>query len=141
MEDFNPIAAVVGGFLIGLAAIAYLYFNGKTLGISGIIEGFIPPFSPEIPERVAVVAGLFVGGFTVSQFYPIAYTFEFEYSFIYIVIGGFLVGFGARCGRGCTSGHGVCGVGRMSIKAIVATAIFLVTGIVTASSIYMIGGL
>lgn len=141
MEHFTPISAAIGGFLIGLAAIGYLYFNGKTCGISGIVEGFVPPFSPELPERALFVGGLFAGGALLSIFYPLAYTFDFGYPLYYNVIGGLLVGFGTRFGGGCTSGHGVCGVGRLSIKAIVATLVFLLTGIATASIVHLLGGL
>lgn len=137
MDNFTPISALIGGILCGLSAICFFYFNGKTLGISGILEGFIPPFSPWISERIAVIAGLLTGGALLRIFYPAAFDFQVEASFTHIIIAGVLIGLGARLAGGCTSGHGLCGVGRLSPKSLVATVFFFTTGMLTATLFYL----
>lgn len=133
MEQFTPISGFVGGCLIGFAAIALLFFNRKICGISGMVAGMLPPYSEESRWQVSFLGGLLTGGFLLHFIYPQAFEFTLQTSLPVTLVAGFLVGFGSRLGMGCTSGHGVCGMGRLAPRSIVATLIFLVTAMVTAT--------
>jgi uncharacterized membrane protein YedE/YeeE len=129
-SNFTPVTALLGGVLIGAAAAALLLFNGRILGVSGIIGGLAQPRSGDTGWRVAFIAGLLVP--------PLALTLSgtmkaptFEGPLLVIAAAGLLVGFGSRMGSGCTSGHGICGMARLSKRSIVATACFLLTGFLT----------
>lgn len=133
MENFTPISGLIGGILIGLAASFLLYYNGRICGISGIY-GRIFDFRPdESYWRLSFVLGLICGGILTRIFFPGSFDFEITESWPIVIVGGFLVGFGTNFGHGCTSGHGVCGVGRLSKRSIIATFIFLFFGILTAT--------
>lgn len=140
MENFTPLSGFIGGFLIGGAAIALLYFNGQICGISGIFSSVLPPAERNSDWKKFFVLGLLVGGVGLSLFYPTAYDFVIEQSAPLVLLGGFLVGFGSRLGKGCTSGHGICGIGREAGRSFVATAIFFITGLITASTIFLLRG-
>lgn len=140
LTNFTPVSAFFGGALIGLAAIGLLAYNRQICGISSIIEGCLPPFAKDYQWRAAFLLGLLTGGLMLSVHYPDAFDFEIFHSHWTILFGGFLVGVGARLGRGCTSGHGVCGIGRLSRRSIITTVVFLITAIVTATSIAYFGG-
>jgi len=133
MASFDPIAALVGGALIGLASVLLMLFTGRIAGISGIFGGFFTPAGADKNWRIAFVAALLLAPLVGALIgYPLPRP-EMPQSLPLIVIAGLLVGFGTRLGGGCTSGHGVCGVARLSVRSIVATAIFMVTAIVVVT--------
>jgi uncharacterized membrane protein YedE/YeeE len=138
MENFTPIASLVGGILIGLSASAMLLFNGKIAGISGIIGGLVDLKKNDTIWRVAFAAGLLTGGFILRLLAPQAFEFAIVRSGGALVLAGFMVGLGARVGNGCTSGHGVCGISRFSVRSIVATMIFILAG---AAAVYVVNHL
>ncbi len=131
MTEFTPISAALGGALIGLSALILFLLDGRIAGISGILGSFLAFRPGEILWRLAFLAGLIAapalyaaaGGhvppLTVTSSIPL------------LLIGGFLVGFGTRLGNGCTSGHGVCGIARLSPRSIAATLIFMTAAGVT----------
>jgi uncharacterized membrane protein YedE/YeeE len=126
-----PLAPLVGGSLIGLSVAALLLFNGRVAGVSGIVGGLVAraPGAERI-WRALFVAGLLAGGLVAERASPEAIGVT-PAPLPVLVIAGVLVGFGARLGGGCTSGHGVCGVSRLSLRSIVATGTFmLVAGVV-----------
>lgn len=132
---------LAGGMMIGLAAALFLLMNGRIMGASGILGGLIDGSGREnAGERVAFVAGLvgvpaLLGAFTIMP--PTNATTN-----IGLLIGaGLLVGVGTRLGSGCTSGHGVCGMSRLSIRSIVATLIYIGAGVVTVTALRGMGGL
>jgi uncharacterized membrane protein YedE/YeeE len=132
MEGFTPVLSTLGGVLIGLAAVALLYFNGRIAGISGIIGGVLRPHPGDTLWRSLFLLGLATGAALILWLHPVAMALEFDVSDPTIVLGGFLVGLGTRIGNGCTSGHGVCGVGRLAPRSIVASAVFVGLGIATS---------
>jgi uncharacterized membrane protein YedE/YeeE len=140
MENFTPVSALVGGVMIGAAASMLLLLNGRIAGISGILGGLLQPTGGEAAWRIAFLAGLIVGplvhGLVVAQA-PITITS----SGVMLVVAGLLVGFGTRLGAGCTSGHGVCGLARLSARSLVATAIFMVVAAITVFVVrHVVGG-
>jgi uncharacterized protein len=129
MDQFTPYASLLGGALIGLAAVALLLFNGKIAGISGIAGGLIQsPSHGDGAWRVAFVLGLVSAGIVGGIVAPEAFAVEITRSAPAVIVAGLLVGFGTRTGNGCTSGHGVCGIGRMSRRSLAATVTFISTG-------------
>ena len=138
MENFTPIASLIGGILIGVSASAMLLFNGKIAGISGIVGGLVDLKKSDTLWRAAFLAGLFAGGFILRLLLPDALEFAIVRSGNALVLAGFMVGFGARVANGCTSGHGVCGISRFSIRSIVATMIFIAAG---AAAVYLVNHL
>ena len=138
MENFTPVASLCGGILIGLSASLLLLCDGKIAGISGIVGGLLSPTQNDTAWRVLFVVGLLTGGLLFSLFSPQVFTFSIARSTGALILAGLLVGFGTRLGNGCTSGHGVCGMSRFSLRSIVATVTFMVTGIVT---VYIINDL
>jgi uncharacterized protein len=130
--SFTPIASVLGGALIGLSAVLLMAFSGRIAGVSGIASRLLPPYEDkEFAGRLAFVAGLVAApllawlvmggrpGLSIQAGAPV------------LVIAGLLVGFGSVWGNGCTSGHGVCGISRFSMRSLVATGVFMATAIVT----------
>ncbi|MEM8845039.1 MAG: YeeE/YedE thiosulfate transporter family protein [Pseudomonadota bacterium] len=138
MDNFTPVMSLLGGVLIGLAAIGLLFFNGRIGGISGIFGGLLNAQKGDTAWRAIFIFGLVVGGFLVSIFNPNILEFHIDRSVLAIIIGGLLVGFGSRLGSGCTSGHGVCGVGRLAPRSLIATCVFITTGIF---SVYLVNHL
>jgi uncharacterized membrane protein YedE/YeeE len=139
MQNFTPGSALAGGALIGLATSSLLFFAGRIAGISGVVGGLLRPEPREWGWRAAFVAGLLFGGAALLLFLPHAIGVPTR-SYAWLAVAGLLVGFGARLGRGCTSGHGVCGISRLSSKSIVATATFMATGIATVAAVRVFGG-
>ncbi len=131
MENFTPVLSSVGGALIGLAAIMLLFFNGRIAGMSGIIAGVLTPKSNDTLWRLVFVAGLLSGALLIRLMYPQAMAIEIDVSNAAVLLGGILVGIGTRVGNGCTSGHGVCGVGRLAPRGIVASSVFFLTAMAT----------
>ena len=128
MHNFTPLASLLGGVLIGLSASAMLLLDGKIAGISGILAGVLKPVRGDTLWRVCFLAGLLAGGLLLRSLLPGAFDFGIIRPFSLLALTGLLVGFGTRLGSGCTSGHGVCGVGRLSPRSLVATATFIFTG-------------
>ena len=128
--EVNPLMALIGGMLIGIAASMLLLFNGKVAGISGILGGLINPKKHDIAWRLAFVVGLAVSPIIYSLFQPLP-DITIEARNTTIIIAGLIVGVGTRYGSGCTSGHGVCGIARLSPRSMVATASFILAGAVT----------
>lgn len=127
---FTPVTAVSGGLLIGLAAAAFLLLNGRIAGISGIVGGLLAPRTGDIAWRLAFTAGLIAAPLvwlSTASLPPI----EIEAGYPMLVAAGLLVGVGTRYASGCTSGHGVCGLSRLSPRSLVATLTFMATGFVT----------
>jgi uncharacterized protein len=128
--SFTPWSALIGGVIIGLAAAMLALLNGRVAGISGIVGGLLRPSFPDVTWRAAFVAGLLVAPIlyaVVGTLPPIV----IESGYPAIVIAGLLVGIGTRYGAGCTSGHGVCGLSRFSLRSVVATAVFMLAGFAT----------
>ena len=127
---FTPWSALAGGALIGLAAALFLLLNGRIAGISGVLGGLLKPVKGDIAWRAAFVLGLIAA--------PLAYALvrlpavpQIDAGYLALVAAGLLVGVGTRYGSGCTSGHGVCGVARLSPRSLVATLTFMAAGFVT----------
>lgn len=131
MENFTPWSALIGGALIGAAASLLYLLNGRIAGISGIVNGVIKPAVGDVGWRVAFLAGLVAGSLVFVFAVPLPFTPREGFPVPLLVLAGFLVGFGTRMGSGCTSGHGVCGLARLSPRSLVATAMFLATGMLT----------
>lgn len=128
-QDF--IYALIGGALIGLSAAMLLLLNGRVAGVSGILAGAVRRPNKDAWTQLAFVVGL-IGGpalyFLAFQAWP---KVQINPSWVVMIVAGLLVGFGTRLGSGCTSGHGVCGLARLSPRSIVAVMVFLMAGIVT----------
>jgi uncharacterized membrane protein YedE/YeeE len=133
MASFDPVSALAGGALIGLAAVMLMMLNGRIAGISGILGGALTLAPSDKAWRLAFVAGLILAPVIMSLMgYPMPAP-QMPASLIVIVAAGLLVGFGARLGGGCTSGHGVCGIARFSTRSIAATVIFMATALVVVA--------
>jgi uncharacterized protein len=129
--DFTPISGLLGGVLIGLAAVLLLLANGRIAGISGIVGGLLTRATADMGWRVAFVLGLWLGALVYWLVRGELFAVELAASWPVMLIAGVLVGFGTRMGGGCTSGHGVCGIARLSKRSIVATLVFMGAGIAT----------
>ena len=127
---FTPWTSLAGGLLIGLAAAAFVLFNGRIAGISGILGGLLRPARGDIAWRVAFLAGL-VGAPILYGLVAILPLATVDAGTGTLVAAGLLVGLGTRYGAGCTSGHGVCGISRGSPRSLAATAVFMFAGFVT----------
>ncbi len=123
--------AVLGGVLIGLAASILLIAIGRICGISGIVWGIIKPTAGDTAWRWSFLIGLIVGALFFSFKFSKAFSVESPVSIVWLAVAGLLVGFGTRLGGGCTSGHGVCGISRLSSRSIAATGIFISSGALT----------
>ncbi|HZL99040.1 MAG TPA: YeeE/YedE thiosulfate transporter family protein [Planctomycetota bacterium] len=132
--------ALLGGALIGLAAAALLVLTGKTAGVSGIVDGVLRGERGEWRWKAAFLAGLVSGGLLLAWRLPSALVDGPPRGWPFVIAGGLLVGFGARLGGGCTSGHGVCGIGRGSLRGVVGTAIFIAAGVLTVWLLRTVAG-
>lgn len=130
--QFTPVASLMGGALIGLSAVLLMWLNGRIAGVSGIAVRLFPPYTDrELPGRIALIAGLVVAPLVyglVAGSIPVP---TMTSSLPLLVIAGLIVGFGSVWGNGCTSGHGVCGLSRLSVRSMVATFTFMATAIAT----------
>jgi uncharacterized membrane protein YedE/YeeE len=131
MENFTPISGLTGGLLIGLSTVLLILFNGRIAGISGIIGGLLVGKGSEIGWRAVFLVGLLLGAFVYVLATGVALPVDIQVSLPVLVVAGLLLGFGARLGSGCTSGHGICGIARFSKRSIVATLVFFATAIIT----------
>src|SRR5690349_12637613 len=125
--------ALIGGAIIGVAASIMLIASGRVAGISGMYAGLLFSSTRELYWRMSFFSGFIVTGFIIHLFYPNLFDNLTGRSTTLLAIGGFLVGAGTYVGGGCTSGHGVCGISRLSLRSIVATIVFMLFGILTAS--------
>lgn len=137
---FTPYASSVGGALIGVAAALLLLLNGRIAGISGIIGGLLAPTKDDIAWRVAFVVGLVASPAAYLMFARLPEV-EIHAGYGALIVAGLLVGIGTRYGSGCTSGHGVCGLSRLSPRSLVATVAFMVTGFITVFLIRHVVGM
>jgi len=137
---FTPIASLVGGALIGLSAVMLLALTGRIAGVSGIAARLLPPYEDgEFSGRLAFVAGLVVAPIIVLAATGRLPAQTIEAKGAVLVLAGFLVGFGAVWGSGCTSGHGVCGLSRFSLRSLLATLTFMATAIATVFVVRHLG--
>jgi uncharacterized protein len=127
---FSPWSALAGGALIGVAAGLFALLNGRIAGISGIIGSLYRPSGGDIGWRIAFIAGL-AGAPLVYLLFSTLPALQIDAGYGALLFAGFLVGIGTRYGAGCTSGHGVCGISRLSPRSVVATLLFMTTGVVT----------
>ena len=127
----HVIPALIGGAVLGLAASLFLVAHGRVCGISGILGGLLRRGSDAPQLRMAFIGGLVAGGLALRLVYPQAFDSAWTPSLMLVVPAGLLVGFGTQLGSGCTSGHGICGISRMSVRSLVATATFMLTGFAT----------
>jgi len=132
VEPTTAAQSLLGGALIGAAAVVLLLFNGRLAGISGILAGVLSPAEGgRTGWRLAFLAGLLAGGLVALGTMPGAFDIGLDRSLGATVGAGLLVGFGTRLGGGCTSGHGVCGIGRLSRRSLLATVTFMASGAAT----------
>jgi len=134
------IMATIGGALIGLAASLLLIGAGRIAGISGIVGALAKPGTSDRSWRLVFLAGLLVGGLVILSVSPSAIAAPTDRSLLAVGAAGLLVGVGTRMGNGCTSGHGVCGLSRLSGRSLVATLSFMATGFATATLIQVFWG-
>ncbi|HIF59157.1 MAG TPA: YeeE/YedE family protein [Rhodospirillales bacterium] len=138
MENFTPLSATIGGVLIGLAATMLLLTQGRIAGISNIVGGLLETNEDDRLWRILFIVGLIVGSSTyvffgenTSNININPFQLNDKNHMFFMILGGLLVGFGSQIGSGCTSGHGVCGLGRFSMRSLTATITFMVTAGIT----------
>ena len=128
MTNFTPVSALIGGGLIGLAAAIYILGLGRVAGVSGILGSLLRPRAGDAPAQLAFVAGLIAAPLLMGAAGANLPALTIDASLPVLIAGGLIVGFGTRLGGGCTSGHGVCGVCRFSMRSLVATMLFMAAG-------------
>ena len=128
--NFTPVTATLGGILIGLAVVVFFLFNGRLVGISGIAANALTEKNNRF-DNILFLLGLVIGPILYSLFTNNEIKITISNSFILLIIAGLLVGIGTRISGGCTSGHGISGIGRFSLRSIVATITFMIVGILT----------
>ena len=135
-HNFTPLTALAGGSLIGLSAVFLLLTSGQIAGVSGLVQGAL--INKSIKKRGACLlflGGLVIGSFLYRMLTGIEASITLNASVLVLVIGGILTGFGTSLGGGCTSGHGICGLSRRSVRSLVATVTFMAAGVAT---VYMV---
>ena len=138
--SFTPGLSLTGGLMIGAAAAMLVLFNGRIAGISGILGGLLSGSHKMLGWRIAFLAGL-IGAPALANLLGDPIAPDIEAGWAHILLAGFMVGIGTRYASGCTSGHGVCGISRGSVRSLVATAIFMATGFLTVFvSRHLLGG-
>ena len=142
MTDFTPISGIAGGILIGLSAVVLMAGNGRILGASGFFNGLLTTtFGEEFAWRAVLVAAMLLGAAASAGLgWFDSASIAYGGSTATLVIGGLLVGAGTTLGSGCTSGHGICGIARLSPRSITATCVFMAVAIVTVFIMRHIGG-
>ena len=131
MQNFTPISALIGGSLIGLSASLLMFLNGRIAGISGMFHGLFPVKKNEFVWRSLFLIGLIIGGFIYYILPEVHFSLRTNYPIYLLILSGFFVGIGTKLGTGCTSGHGVCGIARMSPRSFVAMGVFFTFGVCT----------
>jgi uncharacterized membrane protein YedE/YeeE len=129
--SFQPGAALAGGGLLGVGLVLALLASGRVVGVSGVLGGLLPSRAGDRGWRLAFLFGLLAGGAALALWWPQAVAFPLDRSWVALVAAGLLVGYGTRLANGCTSGHGVCGVSRLSPRSLLATATFVGSGALT----------
>ena len=129
-SHFTPWASLSGGILLGLASALFILLNGRILGISGFVGGLIPPKRHDTIWRLAFLAGLFSSPWVYKALAPASLLTapRIDAGVLLLIVAGLLVGLGTRYGSGCTSGHGVCGLARLSPRSLIATLTFMAAG-------------
>lgn len=141
MENFTPIPALIGGAAIGIATVVLLFANGRIAGVSGISGGLVFLPRGDIAWRMLFLGGLIGGPLVHRVIFGWSAGIMLDASWPLLIAGGLLVGLGTRLGGGCTSGHGVCGMGRLSVRSMVAVATFmLAAGVTTYVVRHVVGG-
>ena len=125
---FTPIPSLLGGMMLGLAVTLYVLLHGRILGISGIVSGLVHPKKEDWSWRLAFIIGLLTAPFLAALFFGILPVIEVDANWLTVIIAGLLVGFGVQYGSGCTSGHGICGLSRLSPRSLVATLSCMTAG-------------
>ena len=139
--SFTPIPSLFGGALLGIAAAFYVLLHGRILGISGIISGLLHPKPNDVVWRLALVFGLLSAPLWAGLFFGMHPIVEIDTDWYAILVAGLFVGFGTQYGSGCTSGHGICGLSRLSPRSLVATFTFMGAGFVTVFVMrHLLGG-
>src|SRR5215468_5441373 len=133
MANFTPVSAAIGGILIGLSAVLLMLSTGRIAGISGIFSGLLNMRGEDKGWRVAFIAGLILAPVIAGLIGHAMAQPKLPANWGVIVAAGLLVGFGTRLGGGCTSGHGICGIGRLSPRSVAATIVFMATAVVTVA--------
>ena len=128
MANFTPISALLGGALIGLAAAIFVLGLGRVAGVSGILGGLLRPKAGELPVQLTFVAGMIAAPLLMRAAGAPVPALTIDAALPVLIVGGLLVGFGTRLGGGCTSGHGVCGLSRLSPRSLAATVLFMAVG-------------
>lgn len=141
MDNFTPLSATLGGALIGLSAVWLMASAGRIAGISGILGGTFTASKGDRLWRLTFMAGLLIGPLIVGFFKPGLFRADFPFTGPLLIIGGICVGIGTQLGNGCTSGHGVCGNARLSMRSLIATLTFMTTGFITVFIMrHVVGG-
>jgi uncharacterized membrane protein YedE/YeeE len=139
--SFTPIPSFLGGMILGIAAALYVLLHGRILGISGIVFGLMHPKDGDRSWRIALILGLITAPVLAALFFEIRPIVEVDADWFAILLAGLLVGFGTQYGSGCTSGHGICGLSRLSPRSLVATLSFMIAGFLTVYVVrHLIGG-
>ena len=128
--NFTPVTATIGGMIIGLAVVIFFLFNGRLVGISGIASNALTEKDNKF-DNLLFLLGLIIGPIIYSLFTSKEINITISNSFILLIFAGLLVGIGTRVSGGCTSGHGISGIGRFSLRSIIATITFMIAGILT----------
>ena len=128
--NFTPVSALTGGLLIGLSVALFFILNGRMIGISGIASNLLTSNNKKI-ENFLFLIGLIIGPLIYNLFLGKEMNISISNSLILLIIAGAMVGFGTRLGSGCTSGHGISGISRFSLRSIIATLTFMIVGIIT----------
>jgi uncharacterized protein len=134
ITEFTPYASLIGGILIGLGAVILMAFNGRIAGMTAMLGGVLEPKSPDSPWRLAFLAGAIAAPLTATLL-GAEFSFASPTTGVLLAIGGVIVGVGVTYGSGCTSGHGVCGLARLSPRSLVATLTFMATTFATVTLI------
>jgi uncharacterized membrane protein YedE/YeeE len=134
ITEFTPYASLIGGVLIGLAAVILMALNGRIAGMSAMLGGVLEPKSSDAPWRLAFLVGA-IAAPAIAMMFGAEFSFSSPTTGALLVLGGVIVGVGVTYGSGCTSGHGVCGMARLSPRSIVATLTFMVSTFATVTLI------
>lgn len=129
-DSFTPLASGIGGVFIGVSAAMFILLNGRILGISGIVGGLLSPKQGDVGWRLLFVLGVLSAPFAYGLFTELPVR-QIDAGSVVLVVAGLLVGIGTRIGSGCTSGHGVCGLSRLSPRSLIATLTFMAAGFAT----------
>lgn len=140
--QFDAMGAYLGGLVMGLSAMLLFLLRGDVAGVNGMVTGIIKPIKGEVSWRILFLIGLVIGGYLYRSAGGVLETLEPVVEGNWVILAGLLVGIGATFGSGCTSGHGICGISRWSLRSIMATTSFMVSAIVTVYIIrHVLGGL